>query len=122
MEVLQVAVGKEIRPSEVVLQVLLLTSMLKTKLRFHLLIIRQLLFILSLALRAGGGVSEGHLLIMQETLSEGGCGGLPFRGADQRGGGQRRGWRDWEKVSQYWLLYRVEINYDFFGKHRIVVQ
>ena len=38
--------------------------------------------------------------------TRGGRGGPAFRGG-QRGGGQRRGWRDWEKVSWYQPLYPV---------------
>ena len=67
---MEVAVRKGIRPSEVVLPVLLLTSMLKTKRHFHLSIIRQLLLLVALTSRVDGEIPEEHLLIMQEVPSE----------------------------------------------------
>jgi hypothetical protein len=67
VEVLQVVVEREIKPSEVALPVLLLTFMLKTKHLFHLSIIRQLLLVVALVLRVDEGITEGHLLIMQEA-------------------------------------------------------
>ena len=45
--------------------------------------------------------------------ARGGRGGPAFRGS-QRGGGQRRGWRDWEKVSWYQPLYPVSTIFFFF--------
>ena len=70
MEVLRVAVGREIKPSEVVLRARLLTSMLKMKHRFHLSIIRQLLLVVAQVLRVGGEIPGGQLAIMQEAPSE----------------------------------------------------
>jgi hypothetical protein len=70
VEVPQVAVRREIRPSEVVLPVLLLTSMLKTKRHFHSSIIRRLLLVVALTSRVDGGIPEEHLLIIREVPSE----------------------------------------------------
>ena len=50
-----------------------------------------------------GGVSTYN---NARGTTRGGRGGPAFRGAGQRGG-QRRGWRDWEKVSSYQPLYSV---------------
>ena len=50
----------------------------------------------------GRGNSRGTSVYGARGAVRGGRGGPPFRGAGQRGG-QRRVWRDWEKVSWYCL-------------------
>jgi hypothetical protein len=98
MDVLQVTVGREIMLSEVVLQVLLLTFMLKTKHRFRLSI--------------KSSSSSWHwlytLLIMQEALSEAAVEGLLSEGPTNKVEAEKR-------LEIGMLLYCVETIIFFWG-------
>jgi len=47
----------------------------------------------------GRGNTRGTTPYNARGSTRSGRGGPAFRGSNQRGGGQRKGWRDWEKVS-----------------------